>query len=131
MEAAYPAPSLCALPLEEVGGEDHVSCNYIYVGSHSICHSKFCLTCHIVNHYSRLNAGYELKRPESFFLFLLPRWISDKFVSHIICYIKAVSGYSQQILIERGMKEMSSSVLSLKKTLFKRAGSRPKAEECL
>lgn len=50
-----------ALPLEEGGGEDRVSCNYIYVGSHSVCHSKFCLTCHIVNHYSRLNAGYELK----------------------------------------------------------------------
>lgn len=41
---------------EEGGGEDHVSCNYIYVGTHSICHSKFCLTCHIVNHYIGLNA---------------------------------------------------------------------------
>lgn len=42
---------------------DHVSANYIYVWSHSICHSKFCPTCHIVNHYSKLNAGYELRRP--------------------------------------------------------------------
>lgn len=69
LEAANPAPSLCGigrhfLPSEEEGGgEDHVSCNYIYVGSHSICHSKFCLTRHIVNHYGGLDAGYELKRP--------------------------------------------------------------------
>lgn len=47
---------------KEGGGEDRVSCNYIYVGSHSVCHSKFCLTCHIVNHYCGLNGGYELKR---------------------------------------------------------------------
>lgn len=55
---------------EEEGGDHHVSCNYIYVGSHSIRHSKFCLTCHIVNHHSGLNAGYELKRPakDSFFV---------------------------------------------------------------
>lgn len=67
LEAAHPASSLCGvrqtLPVEEGGGDDRVSCNYIYVGSHSICHSKFCLTCHIVNHYSGLDAGYELKRP--------------------------------------------------------------------
>lgn len=75
LEAAYPGCVLFVwhrqtFPSEEGGGEDHVSCNYIYVGSHSICHSKFCLTCHIVNHYSGLDAGYELKRPgkDSFFL---------------------------------------------------------------
>lgn len=50
------------LPSEEGSGGDGVSCNYIYVGSHSICHSKFGLTCHIVNHYSGLDAGCELKR---------------------------------------------------------------------
>lgn len=60
--------------LEEGGGEERVSCNHIYVGSHSICHSTFHLTCHIANHYSGLNAGYELKRPGKaplFFVFFV------------------------------------------------------------
>lgn len=133
---------------EEGGGEHHVSCNYIYVGLHSICHSKFCPTCHIVNHYGRLNAGYELKRHGGGFYFL---FIFLRPCDRCVCLFvtgdhdisqPVFSGCFQSILIGRcggagdrmsnvGRRLLWRKIPPLFFSFFKRAGGCPKVEECL